>query len=467
MTLAPRKQVQPTELAALRARASSLAAFGSLLDDEIGSAYLNLLASLAERRLLEAESERARLFRLLATEAELYPEPLVGDAWQNHLLDRLLGEEGPFSLKAQRAPFAQLGSGLVAQAQRDLTLLQRLFALSGQALAELAEPGDGQEPEPLDWEGFNPLGADSPPHNLAAFRLKQRLAESVDWPTRAEDLARFYFEQGSGLFGRFRAFRWTRRGPGHQGHLEGIAHPDSIRLDDLIGYERERAALLENTEQFLAGFPANNVLLFGERGTGKSSTIKALLPAYGERGLRLVEVAKQNLADFPSILALLRGRRERFVLFVDDLSFDEHETIYKELKAVLEGSLEARPENVVVYATSNRRHLIVERFSDHDAPDEAEIHSMDTVQEKLSLSDRFGLRIFFLSPDQQRYLEIVRGLAARRNLPIGPEELERQALQWATWQNGRNGRTARQYVDHLTGKLRVGATASRPATSGR
>ena len=135
------------------------------------------------------------------------------------------------------------------------------------------------------------------------------------------------------------------------------------RLEELIGYDRERGLLIENTEQFLAGFPANNVLLYGERGTGKSSTVKALLHAYGDRGLRLVEVPKHLLADFPQILAQVRDRRERFVFFVDDLSFEEHESIYKELKAVLEGGLEARPANVVVYATSNRRHLIVERFS--------------------------------------------------------------------------------------------------------
>jgi predicted AAA+ superfamily ATPase len=459
MTLAHRKHLQPAELAIIRARAASLALFGSLLSDEIGTAYLTLLAHLAERRLLEAEAERARLFGLLASEAELYPEPLVGDAWQNHLLDRLLGEDGAFSLKAQRAPFERLGPGLVEQARRDLALLQQLFTLSGEALAELAQSGDEPEPAPLGWDGFLPLEPAGPPRNPAAFGLKRLLAEASDWPAAVAALARFYFEQGSGLFGRYRAFRWTRRGPSHQGHLEGIAEPDPIRLEELIGYDQERAALLENTEQFVAGYPANNVLLFGERGTGKSSTIKALLPAYGQHGLRLVEVAKQQLADFPAILALLRGRRERFVLFVDDLSFDEHETIYKELKAVLEGSLEARPENVLVYATSNRRHLIVERFSDHDAPDDAEIHSMDSVQEKLSLSDRFGLRIFFLAPDQKRYLQIVRGLAARRELPIGPEELERQALQWATWQNGRSGRTARQFVDHLTGKLRAGSAA--------
>lgn len=439
-------------VAELHARASSLAVLGSVLADDIGSAYLELLAALGAGNAAEAARRRARLFGLLAAEAELYPEELVGDAWQNHLLDRLLASETPFSLKAQRAPFAALGRALVEQTRRELATLRGLFELTDEPLAELAASlGDGAVAAAGSWGAFSPLAGQAPLHSPAGRELKRRLAATPDWPGLAEALASYFYDHGTGLFGRYRAFRWTRRG--HTGHLEGISHPDPIRLEELIGYERERGLLIENTEHFLRGYPANNVLLYGERGTGKSSSIKALLHAYGDRGLRLIEVPKQYLADFPYILAQLRGRRERFVIFVDDLSFDEHETVYKELKAVLEGGLEARPENVVVYATSNRRHLIVERFSDHDAPDSGEIHVMDTVQEKLSLSDRFGLRLFFIAPDQQRYLEIVRGLAAQRGLRIAPEELERRALQWAAWQNGRSGRTARQFIDFLTAQL--------------
>jgi predicted AAA+ superfamily ATPase len=451
MTVVHRSAIASLDLAALRDRVAALAVLGGVLRDEIGEAYLALLGALAGGRPAEAEAGRARLFGLLAAEAELYADEPVGDAWQNHLLDRLLADENPFSHKAQRAPTEALGASLLEQTRRDLAQLRELFELTDGPLAELARRRDARSQAAIGWDGFRAFGQGAPLHSPAARALKRRLAASHDWPARAEELAVHFYTQGSGLFGRYRAFRWARRG--HAGHLEGIAEPDPIRLDELVGYDRERALLLQNTEQFLAGFPANNVLLFGDRGTGKSSTIKALLHAYGERGLRLIEVPKQLLGDFPSILAPLRGRRERFVIFVDDLSFDEHETIYKEMKAVLEGGLEARPENVVVYATSNRRHLIVERFSDHDMPDEGEIHSMDTVQEKLSLSDRFGLRLFFLSPDQRKYVEIVRGLAAARNLPIEPADLERRALQWATWQNGRSGRTARQFVDHLTGEL--------------
>jgi uncharacterized protein len=438
-------------LAQLRARAQSLALLGGILDDKVGQAYLDLLEALAALSSSQIAGRWGRLFGLLAYEAELGSGPLVGDAWQNHLLDRLIADENAFSQKAQRARFEQLGPALVSQTRRDLATLHVLFTLNGRALRDQAlEHCD----EPLHlsaWDGFAPLPDGEALHGPPAQALKRQLAAADDWAAMVEPLAEHFYREGAGSFGRYRAFRWERRG--HLGHLTGISQPDPIRLAELIGYEAERQLLIENTEQFLDGYSANNVLLFGDRGTGKSSSVKALLHAYADRGLRLVEVPKQLLGDFPTILGQLRGRRERFVLFVDDLSFEEHESIYKELKAVLEGGLEARPENVLIYATSNRRHLIVERFSDHDAPSDGEIHSMDTVQEKLSLSDRFGLRLFFLSPNQQRYLEIVHGLADQRSLRIEPADLDRRALQWATWQNGRSGRTARQFVDHLTGAL--------------
>ena len=233
-----------------------------------------------------------------------------------------------------------------------------------------------------------------------------------------------------------------------------------------MGYETERELLLRNTEHFLAGYPANNVLLYGDRGTGKSSTIKALLSAYGDRGLRLVEVPKAQLGDLPLVLRLLRDRRERFVLFIDDLSFQETETEYKALKAVLEGGLEARPPNVLLYATSNRRHLVQERFEDRAGAVNGELHGVDTVQEKLSLSDRFGITLTFLAPDQERYLGIVSSLAAARALPIDAQELRSRALTWATRHKGRSGRTARQFVDYLSGELGLAAAATDVPSNG-
>ena len=220
-----------------------------------------------------------------------------------------------------------------------------------------------------------------------------------------------------------------------------------MRLAGLISYEREREPLILNTERFLAGLPAHHALLYGPPGTGKSSTVKAVLNEYADEGLRLVEVKKEDLGALASVLGILRGRGPRFVLFVDDLSFEEHEVEYKALKALLEGSVEEPPENVRVYATSNRRNLIRETFSDREDGDD--VHAHDTMQEKLSLAARFGLRLTFPSPNQTRYLEIVAGLAKDRGLEIPEETLRERALLWDRWHAGRSGRTARQFVDEL------------------
>jgi len=249
-----------------------------------------------------------------------------------------------------------------------------------------------------------------------------------------------------------------------------VPAPDAVGPDDLVGYREERELLRRNTVQFLAGFPANNVLLYGDRGTGKSSSVKALLHERSRAGepagiwdaLRIVELPKARLTDFPVLAELLRTKPQRFILFVDDLSFEEGETQYKDMKAMLEGGLEARPANVVVYATSNRRHLIREQFADRASPGSDEVHARDTVQEKLSFADRFGVTITFPTPDQAAYLAIVEGLAQRRGLLAGggwaDGKIERQALraraiEWAAWHNGRSGRTAKQFVDYLEGEL--------------
>jgi predicted AAA+ superfamily ATPase len=275
-----------------------------------------------------------RLFALLAAEGELSSGPLAGDAWQNHLLDRLLVDENAFSHKAQRAPVEAMGEALVARARAELRALQRLFQADCQRLRAAVGAVAPAEDWP-GWDGFRALDSAGDPSQEASWALKMRLATAEDWAALGPALAAHYAQAGTGQFARYRAFRWLRTPP--PGHLEGIADPDPVRLDELVGYDAERDLLLRNTEHFLAGYPANNVLLYGDRGTGKSSTIKALLAAYGDRGLRLVEIAKSHLTDLPLVLRLLRGRRERFVLFVDDLSFQETETEYKALKAVLEG----------------------------------------------------------------------------------------------------------------------------------
>jgi predicted AAA+ superfamily ATPase len=228
-----------------------------------------------------------------------------------------------------------------------------------------------------------------------------------------EVLAAYYQQFGTGLFAQYRAFRWQ------SGQLSGIINPDPIEVTHLASYESQKAALVKNTEFLLAGYSALHVLLYGSRGTGKSSLVKGLLNQYSSSGLRLIEVSKSDLKDLSIIVEQLRDVPQKFIIFVDDLSFEEDDDAFKALKVVLEGSVTARSQNVVVYATSNRRHLIREFFEDRPRPREGdEVHAWDTVQEKLSFSDRFGLTLTFEPANQDSYLEIVQHLAQHATMDV-------------------------------------------------
>ncbi|MRR33595.1 ATP-binding protein [bacterium] len=264
------------------------------------------------------------------------------------------------------------------------------------------------------------------------------LLEAVSPATRFDD----------SVFENHMAFRWERHREG--GTLVPVAHPHLFDLDDLVGVDEAKGEVVRNTAQFVAGFPANNVLLWGERGTGKSSCIKGLLRPFAPKGLRLVEVQKGDLLQITDILRLLRGAPWRFILFCDDLAFDEGEVSYRELKAILEGGIEARPENVLLYATSNRRHLMPEPMTDNLG---REIHPEEAISEKLSLADRFGLTLSFYSFSQDTYLSIVEHYAERLGLAIGRDDLRTEALRWAMFKGQRSGRSARQFMDDLSGRL--------------
>ncbi len=252
---------------------------------------------------------------------------------------------------------------------------------------------------------------------------------------------------------RYHAFRWdARRGPGR---LVPIAVPEAVELEDLVGVEGPIEELVRNTEQFVRGLPANHVLLYGERGTGKSSAVKGLVTRFAPRGLRLVEVRKGDLLDLPDIIAALRGLPHPFLIYCDDLAFDAGERGMRELKAALEGSVEATPVNLRIIATSNRRHLVPKLVSDNRdaALDEGgELHVGEAIEDKLSLADRFGLVLGFFKPDQDTYLRIVEQYAARAGLATAPERLRAEALRFATRRGNRSGRTARQFVDDAVGR---------------
>lgn len=232
-----------------------------------------------------------------------------------------------------------------------------------------------------------------------------------------------------------------------------MTHTNEITLDDLKTYEEPRRRVLENTQAFMNGLPANNVLLYGDRGTGKSSTVHAILNRYAPEGLRMIEMPKSAIAEFPKVVEKLRGTALKFIIFIDDLSFSTNDSSYAQLKAALEGGLAARRDNMLIYATSNLRHLVREKFSDREGD---ELHRRDTMQEQLSLADRFGLMVTFINPGRQQYYDILDGIAADRQLPVSAEELHAGAERWALSRGGRSPRTARQYIDHLEARLKLG-----------
>lgn len=399
---------------------------------------LKLLETLGRERpdpMLLSETF-GRLWSELARE----PDLLLPDAWKSHLVGRILDDENPFSLGAENGEASPM---VVEQARRDLRVLRSLFDLDSETLISAVERA---APELTGlwtpWTDPDFVTEDSPRHGVAS-----KLARISDWSKATGLLEDHYARHGAGLFGSHRAFRWSR------GALAPVERPDPISLKDLIGYERYREPLRLNTRRLLLGLPAHHALLYGLPGTGKSSTVKALLNEYADEGLKLVEMAKEDLGELPQLLEVLRGRGPRFILFVDDLSFEEHEVEYKSLKALLEGSVEEPPENVRVYATSNRRNLIREAFSDREEDGSDDVHARDTMQEKLSLSARFGLRLTFPTPNQKRYLEIVRGLVQRRGIKLSKDELRERALLWDRWHAGRSGRSARQFVDELEAEL--------------
>ncbi|MGE5453792.1 MAG: ATP-binding protein, partial [Methylocystaceae bacterium] len=247
---------------------------------------------------------------------------------------------------------------------------------------------------------------------------------------------------GSGPAALYPVLRWN-----HPGGIVGVIHPDQVTLDTLIGYQRQKDSLLNNTQRLISGLPSSHALLYGPRGSGKSSLIKAVAQHFYTDGLRLIEVASEDLETLPAIVDYVRGRCQYFVIYIDDLSFEAYETGYKSLKNLLEGGVENRPANLVVYATSNRRHIVQEYYSDRLGGDD--LHPGETRQEKLALADRFGLSIFFPNADQQLYLEMVMIMADRRGINLPESELTSRALTWEKEKSGPSGRAARQFVDSL------------------
>lgn len=279
--------------------------------------------------------------------------------------------------------------------------------------------------------------------------LAQKLAKAESTEEFMDDMVQFYKEFGVGKLGLHKAFRIDGTvTPARIVPITNIAH---VHLDDLVGYEIAKKKLIDNTEAFVQGRPANNCLLFGDAGTGKSSSIKGILNQYYDQGLRIIEAYKHQFKDLNDIIAQVKNRNYKFIIYMDDLSFEEFEIEYKYLKAVIEGGLEKKPDNILIYATSNRRHLVRETFSDKEERRD-DLHSSDTVQEKLSLVARFGVSIFFCAPDKKQFQNIVKTLAERHQVEMPEEELLLEANKWELQHGGLSGRTAQQFIDYLCGK---------------
>ena len=279
--------------------------------------------------------------------------------------------------------------------------------------------------------------------------LAQKLAKAESTEEFMDDMVQFYKEFGVGKLGLHKAFRIDGTvTPARIVPITNIAH---VHLDDLVGYEIAKKKQIDTTEAFVQGRPANNCLLFGDAGTGKSSSIKGILNQYYDQGLRIIEAYKHQFKDLNDIIAQVKNRNYKFIIYMDDLSFEEFEFEYKYLKAVIEGGLEKKPDNILIYATSNRRHLVREKFSDKEERRD-DLHSSDTVQEKLSLVARFGVSIFFCAPDIKQFQNIVMTLAERHQVEMPEEELLLEANKWELQHGGLSGRTAQQFIDYLCGK---------------
>ena len=428
----------------------SLSIYRGLLENRVFSKLKALLISSNKTNIVfrEVINSYHEFYFELAQESDTM-------SLKDYVLKQIIFDDNPFTFQQQAVTINGSNRLIEKAAAQDLNSLQLIAqldpALVKAHLAELFKdnPHHALIKELPEW--VLESHSFSPSNHLN--HITERINTCHYWQDSLEELKKFHKTYGSGLFAHYHAFVWEKSdGPGH---LKGIDSPDPITLNELVDYQSERSRVIENTLQFLKGFPANNVLLYGDRGTGKSSTVKAILNEYHSHGLRMLEIPKAYLADFPLIIRLLKNRAQKFIIFVDDLVFGDNEENYTSLKAMLEGGLESKTPNIVIYATSNRRHLVKEYFSEraglHSGNSNEEVHARDSMQEKLSLADRFGINVVFSSPDQNRYLKIVAGIAANRNLNFDNEWLQKEALQWALWYNGRSARTARQFVDWIEG----------------
>ncbi len=368
--------------------------------------------------------------------------------WHNYLAFILAMSENPFTLVSEKTG-ANEGTVNVF-ARGDFLIFKKLFDYDFTKIEN--ELGINCFSVILDYKAVVKSGHIS---NKSVSEKVQELSEAIEKAVDEDQIYNivtgFYKKYGVGKFGLNKAFRVSASKDAGE-VLVPITSTGDMVLDDIIGYEAQKKKLVENTEAFLNGKVANNVLLFGDAGTGKSTSVKAVLNMYYSQGLRMIEVFKHEFKYLSRIIDEIKNRNYKFIIYMDDLSFEEFEIEYKYLKAVIEGGLETKPENVLIYATSNRRHLIRETWSDRSDMSQDELHRSDTMQEKLSLAARFGVSIGFYKPSQQEFFNIVKGLAAKHpEIKLSYEQLCAEANKWELSHGGISGRTAQQFVNYLAG----------------
>lgn len=370
--------------------------------------------------------------------------------WHNYLTFLLITNENPFSITCEKVGANEGSVNLFAK--NDFRAFKSLFDFDFSRIeAELEINCFSMISD------YKAIAKKELMYNRNVSEKVQALSQQLEGAGDENDffdcVTGFYRDYGVGMFGLNKAFRITSIG---EGRIEfcPINNMDKVMLSDLIGYEIQKKELTDNTEAFVEGRKANNVLLFGDSGTGKSTSIKAVVNQYYDRGLRMIEIYKHQFKDLSTVISQIKNRNYRFIIYMDDLSFEEFEIEYKFLKAVIEGGVETKPENILIYATSNRRHLIRETWKDRsDMETSEELHRSDTIEEKLSLVNRFGVTICYSKPTRKEFYNIVEELARKMNLDITDEVLRAEANKWEISHGGISGRTAQQFINYISGTI--------------
>lgn len=397
---------------------SSLSVFRGILKRSVPKAFYNLLLSL--------DKQPDEFLRAYGEFYSLVSERGCSDRLAYSMTEAALFDENCFTLAAAGGTDSELPDEVLRAVKRDCEAILSAANLTSDDV-------------------------------LIAYTYKNEISDIVDTLPRwragecaesfkmfdgsLKNVAAYYRQNGCGIFARYKAFIWR------DGDIQPVVHHDKIDMDDFVGYERQRNEVIQNTKSFIEGKSCNNCLLYGDMGTGKSSTVKAIANQFRQDGLRIVEIPKERLIDFPLLVDKIAALPMKFIIFIDDLSFQKQDQSYTTLKAVLEGGIAARPNNALIYATSNRRHLVKESLSDRSWDDD--VNTRDNMQESLSLSDRFGLKVCYSSPSKKEYIDIVCALSKDRGIDMSEEELALGAERFAMIKGGRSPRCAKQYVESL------------------